>query len=78
MTTVHISLRFLLGAHDVRQSVAEGPEESVERQRDFAIVAFEIAVMKVMEVRTRGQFSVQDRPFEAQVTVAGPAPASWL
>ena len=64
-------LRFLLGRHNVGQSIPQGSEEPVERQRGFAIVTLEVAVMQVMDVGTRGQFSVQERPLEAQVTIRG-------
>src|SRR5512141_2218869 len=38
------------GACAVRQAVAKRPEPFVERQGGFAVIAFKVAVMKIVEV----------------------------
>ncbi len=54
-----------LGAFAVWQSVAEGAEPFIERDAGLAVVAFEIAMMQVMEIGSGRPFFLNDRPFES-------------
>src|ERR1700722_7032754 len=55
----------------VGQAVAEGAEPAVKRQSGFAVVAFEITVMEVVEIGTRGPLAVEERAVKPMMRACG-------
>lgn len=60
------------GAFTFGETVAEGAEPAVKGNRAFTVIALEVPVMKIMKIRPRGEFAVQDWTLEAVMAPSRP------
>lgn len=60
------------GAFTFGEAVAESAEPTIKGNRAFTVIALEVPVVKIVEIRACRKFAVQDRTFEPMMASGRP------